>query len=395
MYLFQYQECFIDGYTGRYAATLDFCPPHSVFIKTPDDECQPATDPNNLKESPIEEWFTREMFEDLFPKANLGLGPHKCLPYSYESFVIAARYFPEFGGETLNKDYNASQHQRRDIAAFFAHTLQETGENDIALYNSSLSNDEATECFYRGGFYHWFERGPNSSFLLPAFPGFQVVDGKRCTEEGQYCEKDAVLNFWYPCNGDVETHANTTYKKGCYFGRGALQVMTKMDPPLAMLASLWFYMTPQPPKPSMHNIVIGDWRQSAKNRRAGFSGPIFGPTSLVINNECGGEDAEEPGMLDNFDAVQHNYSWQPDWGNMWKSAACDCEPAQYGGPLPYYDPKIYPSRFAKENDRNRLRCVYSIYKNPGMFRLDEGNAPCLKHKPRIALTKTGFRSGNL
>ncbi|KIH43309.1 hypothetical protein ANCDUO_26688, partial [Ancylostoma duodenale] len=195
-----------------------------------------------------------------------------------------------------------------------------------------------------------------------------------------------------------------------------------MDPPLAMLASLWFYMTPQPPKPSMHSIVIGDWRQSAKNRRAGFSGPIFGPTSLVINNECGGEDAEEPGgpgesrrikafkwfcnyfgvpagserslsckgkavphkarysssenicssgMLDNFDAVQHNYSWQPDWGNMWRSAACDCEPAQYGGPLPYYDPKVYPSRFAKENDRNRLRCVYSIYKNPGMFRLDE------------------------
>ncbi|KIH57536.1 hypothetical protein ANCDUO_12275 [Ancylostoma duodenale] len=78
-----------------------------------------------------------------------------------------------------------------------------------------------------------------------------------------------------------------------------------MDPPLAMLASLWFYMTPQPPKPSMHSIVIGsrlrttegDWRQSAKNRRAGFSGPIFGPTSLVINNECGGEDAEEPGVL--------------------------------------------------------------------------------------------------
>ncbi|KIH51743.1 chitinase class I [Ancylostoma duodenale] len=210
--------------TQSLAATLDFCPPHSVLIKAPDEECQSATDPRNLKESSIEEWFTKEMFEDLFPKANLGLGPHSCLPYSYESFIIAARYFPEFGGETLNKDYNASKHQRRDVAAFFAHALQETGENNIALYNSSLSIDEASECFYRGGFYNWFERGPNSSFLLPAFPGFQVVDGKRCTEEGQYCKKDAILNFWYPCNGDEETHANTTYKKGCYFGRGALQL---------------------------------------------------------------------------------------------------------------------------------------------------------------------------
>lgn len=73
---------------------------------------------------------------------------------------------------------------------------------------------------------------------------------------------------------------------GCYFGRGAIQIsynynygqfeqwlrskkifvdllndpnqiMTKMDPPLAMLASLWFYMTPQPPKPAMHDIVLG------------------------------------------------------------------------------------------------------------------------------------------
>ncbi|ETN75531.1 chitinase class I [Necator americanus] len=304
--------------------------------------------------------------------------------------------------------YEEWQHQRRDVAAFLAHVLQETGETDVSLY--------------------------------------------KCTAEGQYCKKDAVLDFWYPCNETVETHAGNTYHKGCYFGRGALQlswnynyglfqqfllskgikvdlinnpnlVMTKMDPPLAMLASLWFYMTPQPPKPSMHSIVIGDWRQSEKNRRAGFSGPIFGPTSLVINNECGGEDPEEPGgpgesrrikafkwfckyfgvpsgserslsckgMIDNFDAVPHMYSWQPDWGNMWRSRACDCEPAAYGGPLPYYDQKIYPSRFSKENERNRLRCVYSIYKNPDIFRLNEENSPCLKHKPRISLTKTGIK----
>lgn len=35
------------------------------------------------------------------------------------------------------------------------------------------------------------------------------------------------------------------------------QLLTKMDPPLAMLSALWFYMTPQPPKPSMHDIIMG------------------------------------------------------------------------------------------------------------------------------------------
>ena len=79
----------------------------------------------------------------------------------------------------------------------------------------------------------------------------------------------------------------------CYFGRGAIQisfnynyglfnrylrklgvmhngklidilanpnlVVTKSDPPLTILASLWFYMTPQSPKPAMHDIIIGNW----------------------------------------------------------------------------------------------------------------------------------------
>ncbi|KAK5965473.1 hypothetical protein GCK32_019306, partial [Trichostrongylus colubriformis] len=81
----------------------DFCPPHAVFAKGVSDECEVAKDPNHLKKSPIEKWFTEEMFNDLFPKANLGLGPHECLPYSYKSFIIAARYFPEFGGEGSSK----------------------------------------------------------------------------------------------------------------------------------------------------------------------------------------------------------------------------------------------------------------------------------------------------
>ncbi|KAK6039222.1 hypothetical protein COOONC_23273, partial [Cooperia oncophora] len=116
------------------ASPPDFCPPHSVFAKEVDDGCEVAKDPNNLKKSPIEKWFTEKMFNDLFPKANLGFGPDDCLPYSYKSFIIAARYFPEFGGEGSSKAYEPAQHQRRDVAAFFAHVLQETGENDISLF---------------------------------------------------------------------------------------------------------------------------------------------------------------------------------------------------------------------------------------------------------------------
>ena len=88
-------------------------------------------------------------------------------------------------------------------------------------------------------------------------------------------------------------HKKNLFFQGCYFGRGAIQisysfnyglfnrfllkhnithngepidllqhpnlVITKTDPPLSVLASLWFYMTPQSPKPAMHDIVIGNW----------------------------------------------------------------------------------------------------------------------------------------
>ena len=57
-----------------------------------------------------------------------------------------------------------------------------------------------------------------------------------------------------------------------------------MDPPLSILASLWFYMTPGSGVPSMHDVLIGNWAGSGI-----WQGSVFGPTSKIINNECGGE----------------------------------------------------------------------------------------------------------
>jgi hypothetical protein len=36
--------------------------------------------------------------------------------------------------------------------------------------------------------------------------------------------------------------------------------------------------------------MMGNWVPGEKNRRAGYNGSVFGPTSLVINHECTGED---------------------------------------------------------------------------------------------------------
>ena len=55
-----------------------------------------------------------------------------------------------------------------------------------------------------------------------------------------------------------------------------------------MAAALWFYMTPQSPKPSMHEIMTGYFTPNSADTAAGIKGQ-FGSTINVINGglECG------------------------------------------------------------------------------------------------------------
>ncbi|MFH4979907.1 hypothetical protein AB6A40_006616 [Gnathostoma spinigerum] len=413
------------------------CPNVKPFGNGPPTSCSSLpSDPNNLPKSKLEEWFTRAMFEDLFPRANLGWGPNKCWPYSYDAFVIAARYFPTFGTTSPNNGWTQQENYRRDVAAFFAHAVQETGENNADFYQK-LPKNQADECFYRGGFFNWFEGGPISSFLNPSSPGLKPEDGAKCIASGRYCESSPEIDYWFKCGGS-STPINGYYN-ACYFGRGAIQisynynygqfqtfllskkitvdilnnpnlVITKMDPPLAILASLWFYMTPQPPKPAMHDIVLGQWNPGPKNDAAGYKGAIFGPTSLVINNECNGEDPTDPGgpgesrrikafkwfakvyfkirieddkyltcknMPQKFDMMQYPQSWQPNWLTTWKAQPCDCAPASYGGMLPYFDPSYYPPEYVNMNEVNKAKCIDSIYKNPSMYGMTPKRDQCL------------------
>jgi len=403
------------------------CPEWQKFGSKPPTRCPAIKDPQNRPKSKIESWFTEAIFNDLFPKANLGQGPSDCRPYNYKAFAIAARYFPKFGTEHVSKDplgrrlitdYSADETYRRDLAAFFSHAIQETGENNGHLY-LRLPKEQAHECFYRGGFFNWFEGGPRSPFVKNG--GLDPKDGEFCVAAARYCDAGSNTKWFYPC----ATGSKGGYYRGCYYGRGAIQIsynynyglfnmwlknqgithngkpidvlqnpnliMTKTDPPLSIMASMWFYMTPQSPKPSMHDIVIGNWVSPDPK----YAGGVFGPTSLVINNECGGEDPGEPGGAGesrrikafrwftnyfgaryyitsrdtlsckkfnggsrkfNFrDRVVKN-SWDADWATSWDpSKPCRCAMQTYQGYIPAYDSEIM-SHFAAENEINKKWC---------------------------------------
>jgi len=255
-------------------------------------------------------------------------------------------------------------------------------------------------------------------------------------------------------------NADGSYE-GCYFGRGTIQisynfnygpfsdylqelgithngkpvdvltepnlVMTKKDPPLAFMASLWFFMTPQPPKPSMHDIIIGNWVANAKDDQNGMSGPILGPTSLVINNECGGESSQEPGpggenrrikafrffteyfgvpvgaqktlSCNGFSGFPSKIklSHDADWATTWKPGPCNCTGQTYPGPLPYFDEKYFPSRWVARNEQIKKRCESALedgWQNKatgckGRTETDWGSARDAKTAKRLAF---GLRS---
>ncbi|KAH0980480.1 hypothetical protein GBA52_007657 [Prunus armeniaca] len=58
------------------------------------------------------------------------------------------------------------------------------------------------------------------------------------------------------------------------------------DPVISFKTALWFWMTPQSPKPSCHDVITRRWNPSGADKSAG---PGYGVTTNIINGglECG------------------------------------------------------------------------------------------------------------
>ena len=123
---------------------------------------------------------------------------------------------------------------------------------------------------------------------------------------------------------------------------------------------------------------------------------MFGPTSLVINSECGGEDKQVPGgpgenrrikafrwftkyfgvpfnsglsktisckefnngseSFDFHDGRIVENTWDADWTTSWqKTKPCECKTYPYSGNIFAFDSKIMP-KYKKESDENKKWC---------------------------------------
>ena len=95
----------------------------------------------------------------------------------------------------------------------------------------------------------------------------------------------------YHGRGPIQLSWNYNYGQfGAALGLDLLskpQLVTS-DGVVAWKTALWFWMTPQSPKPSAHDVMVGKWAPSSADLAAGRK-PGFGMTVNIINGglECG------------------------------------------------------------------------------------------------------------
>ena len=162
---------------------------------------------------------------------------------------------------------------KREMAAIFAHWGQETGKRDPrdgefwkqGLYwveEIRCAGNFNGSCNYKSG---------NWSAKPDAWPPQANV---------QYYGRGPFQLSWnYNYGQFSNVFAPSAYDSRLYLLEKPDLLAT--DGALSMMASLWFYMTPQDPKPSMHDVMTYFYEPNSIDK-AGNYGPTFGTTTNIM-----------------------------------------------------------------------------------------------------------------
>jgi len=221
----------------------------------------------NKSKSAISKYLNEKKWNELFPnrfgKAGVFSKTRTTDFYTFKAFVTATGVFPEFlkGDETT---------QKRELAAFLANIAQET----------SGGWAEAPGGYFKWGLYfvEEVEDSTKNKYADPTKKNYPPIEGKSYLGRGP---KQLSWNYNYG-----------QFSEAWYGSKDSLLLHPERlahDPVLSFVSALWFWMTPQFPKPSCHDIMSGKWKPTENDLLKGCV-PGFGATVNVINGgvECNG-----------------------------------------------------------------------------------------------------------
>ncbi|VFQ45349.1 chitinase [Desulfoluna butyratoxydans] len=204
-----------------------------------------------LVRHPLESWFTRCVWDELFPHAN-----HQCFegvkPYSYESFVKNVRYFPGFAS-------GEEKEQKKELAALFGMALQEVGGKSLRDGGPIVLKGLTRTKAYGFSEASWTEE-PSHKWNL-AFSSEQGHERSRVYDTGyplkpnqKYFSGAGILQLSYPVN----------YARFSQFYYGDKEVLlnnsdrVRKDPDLVVASALFYWMAQAGTRPSCHCCFTGN-----------------------------------------------------------------------------------------------------------------------------------------
>ena len=195
--------------------------------------------PQNVKN--VEAIFPESKFNEFFPKRNAA--------YTYTNFLKAIGKYPSI--------CSVSSLCPKILANMFAHFRQETAD----LYYIEEIN-KSPYCA------DW------SAWVVEAYP---CVPGKL------YYGRGAKQLSW---NYNYGAFSRAMFGDAMVLLKEPELVATTW---LNFAATMWFFVSPQPPKPSMLQVLDGSWVPNAHDTASNLV-PGFGATTMIINGalECGG-----------------------------------------------------------------------------------------------------------
>eukprot|EP00092_Neocalanus_flemingeri_P052354 GFUD01061190.1.p1 GENE.GFUD01061190.1~~GFUD01061190.1.p1 ORF type:complete len:361 (+),score=72.11 GFUD01061190.1:317-1399(+) len=165
-----------------------------------------------------------------------------------------------------------------------------------------------------------------SKILANMFAHFQQETAGLVYQEeinkSPYCaEWSDWIKASYPCKSGKMYYGRGAKQLSWNYNYGAFSTAMFGDPNILLespelvatiwlnfASAMWFFVTPQPPKPSMLQVIDGSWKpngaDSAANLQSGF-----GATTMIINGdlECG-ENRTNPTGADNRAAYYKDYA---------------------------------------------------------------------------------------
>lgn len=175
-------------------------------------------------------------------------GPVDLPSFSYANFLRSVARMPYFCGEagTFPSIQEACQ---REIASFFAHGAQETGAHD-----ASMSMPE-----WKQGFA--FIREGNSYDSNVAYDPGTVGSPAKCVAPF-LCPK---TSHYYGRGIKQLTHFyNYAGFSAAFLGDPQVLLLqpdrVAQEGYLALASGVWFHMSPKPPQPSIHDVLVGNYK---------------------------------------------------------------------------------------------------------------------------------------